>query len=167
MKNSKNVFPLDLQLFAEDETTSEEVEKVDDDLMSQIDELKKNSISREQYEKVLKERQQLFDRVMNGEPIDVPQEVVDKPSIKELRDKLYVNQSCKNDLDVIQTTLALREALLSEGQPDPFIPEGKKIQPSQADIEAAQRTAKILKECVDVAEGDSQLFLNELARRTL
>ena len=54
---------------------------------------------------------------------------------------------------------------MAEGNPDPFLPVGKQILPTDEDVAAANRVADVLKECVDYAEGDSAVFTNELQRR--
>ena len=42
-----------------------------------------------------------------------------------------------------------------------------KIVPTTEDIECANRVAEVVKECIEYADGDSQLFTNELNRRTV
>lgn len=56
---------------------------------------------------------------------------------------------------------------MAEGKPDPFLPVGNQIAPTDDDIAAAERVAKVLQECVDYADGDSAVFTNELQRRTI
>ena len=63
--------------------------------------------------------------------------------------------------------LKLRSALIAMGEPDPFLPCGEKTLPTDADVATAERVANVLQECVDIAEGDSQIFTNELMRRTV
>lgn len=55
--------------------------------------------------------------------------------------------------------------MISEGKPDPFLPVGKQILPTDEDIACAEKVASVLKECVNYAEGDSAVFTNELQRR--
>ena len=55
---------------------------------------------------------------------------------------------------------------MENGQPDPFIPVGKQISPSREDIEIAEKVAQVYKECIEYANGDSEVFTNELMRRT-
>ena len=54
---------------------------------------------------------------------------------------------------------------MAEGKPDPFLPIGEQIMPTDQDIQTAQKVADVLQECVDYAEGDSAVFTNELQRR--
>ena len=55
--------------------------------------------------------------------------------------------------------------MISEGKPDPFLPIGEQILPTDEDVAAANKVAAVLQECVDYAEGDSAVFTNELQRR--
>ena len=55
---------------------------------------------------------------------------------------------------------------MAKGEPDPFLPYGKQISPTRQDEETAAKVAQIYQECIDYAEGDSEVFTNELQRRT-
>ena len=72
-----------------------------------------------------------------------------------------------NNLEWTKNALELREALISEGQPDPFLPIGKQIMPTDEDIQAADKVASVLQECIEYAEGDPSVFTNELQRRMI
>jgi hypothetical protein len=61
--------------------------------------------------------------------------------------------------------LKLRNMVIAEGGKDPFLPNGADYQENQADIDKANYIAKVYQECIDYADGDSQLFTNELMRR--
>ena len=87
----------------------------------------------------------------------------DKKSIEELR-AAYLKEDQSN-LEYITNTLKLREAIIAEGKPDPFLPIGEQIMPTDDDIKTAEKVANVLQECVDYAEGDSAVFTNELQRR--
>lgn len=132
------------------------------DYIQAIQDLKANSVPREQYSKLKEENSKLLKSLINGETI----EGVDTPSapdISELRKSLFGGEELSN-LEYITKVLALRDATIEAGKPDPFLPWGEKISPTNEDIEAANRVAKVLKDCVDYADGDSNLFTNELQR---
>ena len=63
--------------------------------------------------------------------------------------------------------MELRKQLIAKGEPDPFLPVGQQIQPTDFDIQTADKVASVLQECVDYADGDSEVFTNELMRRTI
>lgn len=166
-------FNLDLQLFAEGDP-QEKPDKVDPEknYAETIKQLKANSVSKEDYEKLEAQNKQLLDAIVNGGSVpevkdDKPEKVDVVPSIKELREDLYGGKKHLNNLEYWEKTLALREALMAQGETDPFVPVGKKIVAENSDYEAAERVATVVKECIDYAQGDSEVFTNELQRRTV
>lgn len=151
-----------------DETQTNETGKevVDNtDYIAAINELKANSVDRAKYDQLRSENKRLLDSLVNGQTIEVASKV-EKPSIEELRSKLFKSEDLSN-LEYVDTALKLREALIEKGEQDPFLPWGSKIVPTNEDIEAANRVAAVMQECVDYAEGDSEAFTNELMRRTV
>lgn len=141
--------------------SGEKVEDMTPDYLAAINELKQNSVNREDYNKLKAENKKLLDSIVNGVPVEVqsPQ----RKSIEELR-AAYLKEDQTN-IEYISNTLKLREALIAEGKPDPFLPIGEQILPTDEDIAAANKVASVLQECVDYAEGDSAVFTNELQRR--
>lgn len=148
-----------------DETQTRETGKqVDDmtpDYLAAINELKQNSVDRSKYDALKAENKKLLDSIVNG--TEIAQHVEEKKSIEELRAN-YLKED-QNNLEYITNVLALREALMAEGKPDPFLPIGEQILPTDDDVTKANDVATVLKECVDYAEGDSDVFTNELQRR--
>ena len=141
--------------------TGEKVEDMTPDYLAAINELKQNSVNREDYNKLKAENKKLLDSIVNNVPVEVqsPQ----RKSIEELR-AAYLKEDQTN-LEYISNTLKLREALISEGKPDPFLPVGEQILPTDEDVAAANKVAAVLQECVDYADCDSVVFTNELQRR--
>ena len=133
------------------------------DYIAAIKELKQNSVDRSKYEALRAENKKLLDSIVNGTEIAQPAVVEQKKSIGELRDA-YLKEDQSN-LEYITNTLKLREAIIAEGKPDPFLPIGEQIMPTDEDVKTAEKVANVLQECVDYAEGDSAVFTNELQRR--
>ena len=148
-----------------DLTSVSQQEEVNDsvDYIEAIKEIKQNSVDREAYNKLREENKRLLNSLVNGESIDVKKE--EPVNIDELRDKLFNKES--TNLEYISNALKLREELMKQGKPDPFLPAGKNIIPTEEDIKTADRVAKVLQECVDYADGDSNVFTNELQRVTV
>ena len=154
-----------------DEELNNETGKVEDstqDYLAAIKELKQNSVGREEYEKLKTENKKLIDAVVNGQPGQEEQQVVvhTQEEINALRNELFNSDKELSNLEYVKKAIELREALMENGQPDPFIPVGKQISPTREDIEIAEKVAQVYKECIEYAEGDSQMFTNELMRRT-
>lgn len=136
------------------------------DYIEAIKQLKANSVDKSRYDKVVAENKKLLKSLVNGESIETaaPEETV---GVEDLRKDLFSPDSDMNNLDYITKALQLREKLIECGDRDPFLPWGHNITPTDQDIEAAERTARIMQECVDYADGDSEVFTNELMRRTI
>ena len=81
-----------------------------------------------------------------------------------MRKELFNGDAQLTNLEYVTKALELRDQLIAAGKPDPFLPYGEKIAPTNEDVEAANRVAKVLRECVDYADGDSSIFTNELQR---
>ena len=132
------------------------------DYIAAINELKQNSVDRSKYDALKAENKKLLDSIVNGTEIAQPT-VEEKKSTEELR-AAYLKEDQSN-LEYITNTLKLREAIMAEGKPDPFLPIGEQIMPTDEDVKTAEKVAQVLQECVDYAEGDSAVFTNELQRR--
>ena len=144
------------------------VEDNTQDYIAAIKELKQNSVNRSEYEKLRAENKKLIDAVVNGQPGQEEQVLVkhSKEQIDDLRNDLFNSPRELTNLEFITKTMELREALMENGEPDPFLPVGKQISPTRDDIEGAEKVAQVYKECIEYAEGDSEVFTNELMRRT-
>ena len=146
--------------------TGNEVDEVTQDYLTTIKELKQNSVDKSKYEQLRLENKRLLDSIVNGQELDLPKQDEMK-SVKELRDTLFNGEQELSNLDFVKNALELRSALISEGKPDPFLPVGNQISPTDYDISTAEKVAQVLQECVDYADGDSGVFTNELQRRTI
>ena len=150
----------------DEEMKTFETGTVDDpqqDYLEAIKNLKQNTVDKAKYEQSEAERKRLLNMVVNGQTVDVPEEPKHR-EINVIRNELFNKEH--NNLDYIKLSLELRNALIAEGQPDPFLPYGGQISPTREDEEIAEKVAQVYQECVDFAEGDSELFTNELMRRT-
>ena len=144
------------------------VEDNTQDYLAAIKELKENSVNRSEYDKLRAENKRLIDTVVNGLPGQEEQVVVkhSKEQIDDLRNELFNSPRELTNLEYVTKAMELREALIENGEPDPFLPVGKQISPTRDDIEGAEKVAQVYRECIEYAEGDSEVFTNELMRRT-
>lgn len=133
--------------------------------LDEINNLKANSVSKEEYDKLKAENSELLKSIVNSRTPEKEEPKTPVVDINELRANF--KKEDPSNLEYVQNALKLRDAIIAQGGTDPFLPQGKKIIPTEQDIEAANRVASVLKECVDYANGDSQLFTNELYRRIL
>lgn len=157
-----NLKKLQLQLFAEPNGSNKDADPTNEDYIEAIKQIQENSVSKEEYAKLKDENKKLLNSLVRGETIKVE---IPKADTKELQNKLF-NQEL-NNLDFVTTALELRKVLISEGKPDPFLPIGSQIIPTQSDVDAAKRVAEALESCVEYADGNSAVFTNELQRITV
>ena len=153
----------------ETKISSEETSNDSVDYIEAIKEMKQNSVSREQYEKLKKENKELLDTLINGGQVNVP-DTASKKSIEEMRNELFSKEAADKgmtNLEFIEKSLELRDAIIESGGTDPFLPIGKGIDLTRDDYEAAEFTAEQFRECIDIAQGNSEVFTNELMRRTV
>ena len=142
-----------------------QVEDTSVDYISAINELKANSVDRSKYESLRAENKRLLESIVNGQTIELGQVQQSKKDIDELRKAVFKDES--TNLEYWTNVLDLRDALIEKGERDPFLPYGQKILPTNEDVECANRVAKVVRECIDYAEGDTEAFTNELQRRTV
>lgn len=126
-----------------------------------------NSVSKAEYDKLLKQNSELADAVLNGGTTNLNNGPDEKePTIDELRQAIFGGKQITN-LEYIQNCLLLREKVMKETGNDIFLPSGHKVQIEQSDIDTANRVAQIYQECIDIAQGDPNVFTMELNRRTI
>lgn len=147
-----------------DETIqNQEIEDNKQDYIAEIQNLRETTVPKDEYNRLREENKRLISSLAKGETIKQP---APKPDINELRKRVFDNEHQSN-LEYWGAVLELRDAVIDSGAPDPFLPQGHKVVPTTEDIECANRVATVVKECIDYADGDSQLFTNELMRRTV
>ena len=143
----------------------ENVEQDTNNYIEAIKEIKANSVSKQAYDKLREENKQLLDSLINGKEIELPKQK-EPVDIDKIRSKLFDEDRPLSNLEYVSNALKLRDELLERGERDPFLPYGQNISPTDEDITKADRVATVMKECLEYADGDSELFTNELMRRT-
>lgn len=151
----------------ENEQNDVEQGPVNNQYIDAINDLKKTTVPKDDYEQLKAENAKLLKSLIDGSGIAQASSNDEPASADELRTILFDGRQLTN-LEGWTAALALRERLLLDGQRDPFT--DYHVDPKNNDLEAAdkaQRVADIVKECIDYAQGDSELFTQELARRTV
>jgi hypothetical protein len=129
-----------------------------------INDLKANSVSKERYQKLEEENRNLLDTLVNGGQITAvtPKEQAPLENlVKEMREGKL------SDIEFVEKALEFRERVLEEQGVDCFVSRGHNITPNEESYKSAQRTADTFKECLEYANGDNEVFINELQRRML
>lgn len=150
------------------QTTSESgntgIDEQEFDPVSAINEMKANTVPKDKYEKLQKDYKNLFKAYANGER-DESQPAPQPVDLEKLKRETFFGEL--NNLDYCKNVLKIREEIMERGGDDPFVPHGSKIVATDEDYIAAARVAEGLQACIDYAEGDSEVFTNELQRITV
>ena len=156
-------------MFYPEEEENVVVEDNTNDYIDQIKKLKENSVSKDDYDKLRADNKRLIDALANGTNIEgkVEPKIDAIENINNLRKKLFSKESNLDNLEYCKTAVELRDALIENGERDPFLPFGHNVVATDSDYETANRVATVMKECIDYADGDSDIFTNELQRRTV
>lgn len=137
-------------------------EEEENDYIKTIEELKKNSVSKEEFKKLKEENKRLLDTVINGGGVvdEKPREI----DVKKIEEKLRSRDPRITSLEGVKMALDLREADMREGKRDPFVSVNNHT-PTKEDFEKAEARAEVYRECIEYADGDPNLFAQELSRR--
>ena len=155
--------------YPEEEENVVTVEDNTNDYIEQIKKLKESSVSKDDYDKLKADNKKLIDALANGTQLEgkVEPKIDAVENINNLRKKLFSKGNDLNNLEYCKTAVELRDALIEKGERDPFLPFGHEVVATDSDYESANRVATVIKECIDYADGDSDIFTNELQRRTV
>ena len=154
------------------ENENENVVTVEDntsDYIAQIKNLKENSVSKDDYDKLKADNKKLIEALANGAQLEgkVEPKMSAVEKINECRKKLFSKGNNLSNLEYCQAAVNLRDALIENGERDPFLPFGHNVLATDSDYESAERVANVMKDCIDYADGDSEVFTNELQRRSV
>ena len=126
-------------------------------------EVKRDSVSKEKYDKVVAEKNKYLKALIDGNQVAEaqPKEPVD---VDALRRDLFGREL--SDLEYAKKALELRNELIEREGVDIFVGKGSKLTPDASDYEAAQRVADAFESCIEIADGNSEIFKRELMRIT-
>lgn len=123
--------------------------------------LTKDYVRKEEVEKIkaerdkaIEDRNKVYASVLDGERL---QRQAEKKPLSELKKAYHevIHKDGATNLEVVTAQMALRDALVEAGEPDPFAPSN----PTPEDLAAAKRVADVKRECILEAEGDPKKFL--------
>ena len=138
------------------------------DYISALNEMKKNTVSKEAYDKLREDNKKLLDPIVSGQSLEQT-EVKQEVDVDALRKELFgKSRRDLSNLEYVDKALQLRKALMEKGEQDPFVMKaGRTSSPEAEDFKKAERVASVLQECVDIADGNDSVFDNEFQRRLI
>lgn len=147
------------------ETQEEQNDFGAQEYLDTLEAIKKSTVSKDKYDKLVAENKQLVTALANGERLNSEEREEREPSVDIAKRLFSKHPSYRSDLAYFTDVLAYRDALIEEGQADPFLPYNHEYIPTSADTDRAEEIAAALKECVEYADGDPSIFTSELKRR--
>ena len=138
-----------------------DVNPEDKTLLEAYNELKENSISKKEYDRVLKRNEDLTQALIRNDKLeddDKPKES-NMAKIKRLTNELYSDKrEDMTNLEYCQKTVELRDTIIAEGGRDPFLPTSGENKDSYANQQTAEKVANGLKKMVEDANGSPEAF---------
>ena len=136
-----------------------------EDYVEALKKLRDTTVPKTEYEKLKGENKRLLDTLVSGGSIDPEDDPGDKRTTEEIREQLFERET--TNLQYWQNALALRERVMDEGGRDPFLPYAHDYVPTEEDIAASNRVVEAVTMCIERADGDPDIFTNELQRITV
>ena len=131
-------------------------EDQDFNLLNEVEELRKNSVSKEQYQKLVEKNKMLMKRIVEGggqeekanEPVD----------LQKIREEIFGdNVETLSNREFWEKVLTLRHERLKEGV-DIFLPKGSRTRYTREDYESANKVDEIISQMLEDSKGDPRLF---------
>lgn len=147
---------------AEETKKTEQIEDTNQMYIDEINNLKANSVSKQEYEKIMAENRNLLKSLVQGTQTSAEEEKKEEASYKDLQQILQSEDS--SNLDYLKASLEHRNKRLAETGVDEYLPLGHNIAPTDEDIAAAEQVAKFLGDLIESADGNSLVLTNEYQR---
>lgn len=150
-----------------EEEKIEQIEEKEDDnnqYIEAIADLKKNSVSKEEYEKLKEENKKMLQAMIDGEQI-----TIENPNdsngdvneqIKKLHKEMFGDDVQLSNLEYCTKALELRKLVMErDGEDaDPFLPHSHNYLITDQDREASNRVDKELADAIEIANGSDKVF---------
>ena len=147
-----------------DENENIEQETPETDYVAMVEELKQNTVSKDEYLKLKADNAKLMKALINNEQIASE---ADKPAFDLEKTAKELLNGENTNLEYIKKSLQIRQHIKDTKGIDVFVNQGGIERPTEAQIAAAENVASVLQECVDEAQGDPAAFQVALQRRTV
>lgn len=138
------------------EDQSSEEQNPADVYLDTIKELKENTVPKEEYEKIKKERDTLVRNVIDSSVLNETTESIDVNSderIKSLREKIFGKKPISN-YEYMEAALELRRAIKERTGRDVFLPEN----PTAEEENQAEKFVSYAKEALELTKENPDLF---------
>lgn len=135
------------------------------DYIDTIAELRRNSVPKADFDKLREDNRKLMKTLAEGGSIESQAPAKDTRSIDDLRRAFF--SDVQSNKQYWQNALDLRDKIIAEGGRDPALPFSHNYVPTDDDYAAVERVAEGIKHCIEVADGNDSIFINEYQRVTV
>ena len=133
------------------------------DYIAAIKELKENSVSKDKYDALAKEKKELLNALVNGQGVEQQNE--EKLESRDHYYKKYKENKFSNAWDYWDNILKLRKATIKEYGSDPcvtvsygFTPEGSRAEPEYGEKETIEEQMNLIEDMIKESEGNPIVF---------
>lgn len=139
-------------------TEGKETDPSDFDLLNEVKELKKNSVSKEEYDRVVAEKKKLMRDFVYGSGDSANVEDT-SPSIQDLREKLFGgNVEQMSNRDFWENVSQLYHKRLEEDKQNIFLPKGHKTRYKREDYEMVSSMMETIDSMLEDTKDNPALF---------
>ena len=126
-------------------------------LLDEVENLKKNSVPKEEYEKLKLKNKELMKRIVDGGGQDEkPEETID---LNKIREELFTNNAeGLSKREFWDRVLTLRHERLKNEGVDIFLPKGRKTRYTRLDIESANKVDEVISDMLEQSADNPGLF---------
>lgn len=111
-------------------------------------------------------KKQYYDAVLNGQKAEP--EVVKlrtrQEIVKDMREA--IQKGGVTNIEYAKLAVELNEACIAETGESCFLPKGRNVSPTADEVALSEKFPDFLKECLEAADGDPDVFNNEVERHT-
>lgn len=145
-----------------------EIETPEQSLVEQVVELKKNSVSKDEYNKLAQQNKELMAALIEGGQVEGEPSEPEPIDISKLVTEMRQMDNTTLDIEYVQKALDYRNAVIEQfgEENDPFCPTQSRFTPSNEDKEKAQNVADVFQQCIEESKGNNAVFLALLQERT-
>lgn len=132
-----------------------------DNLAEELKKVKQNSVSKEEYDRLVQRNKQLSERYLDSldEQNNKAKSEEPKPDVQKMRDELFGdNRKEMTNLEYMDKVVKFRDAAIESGERDPFLPTGGQDKDSLEAHNTAEKVANGLKQMIKDANGSPEAF---------
>lgn len=147
------------------ESQQENVGQDNSNYIEALKEMKEKSVPKAEYDKLVQENKQLLQSLVNGEPGPTEKPQAEPVDLDKIREDLFTKPM--TNMEYIEKVLKFRNEIIEKEGKDVFVGSGKNFVPTNEDYEMAQKVADAFQSCLDIADGNPEVFNRELNRITI